>query len=75
MTTMVCDGCGSPGIRWMGPWSALTHTECPHCGRRNCQRVAREEDGDDECADNPPPRVGTALACAASAKGGTQDER
>lgn len=23
----------------MGAISNLTHTECPHCGGRNCQRV------------------------------------
>lgn len=44
--TMICDLCGRTGVRWMGPLSNLTHTECPHCGGRNCQRVdtADEED-------------------------------
>lgn len=37
--TMVCDNCGHTGIRWMGPLSNLTHTECPHCGGINCQRA------------------------------------
>lgn len=27
--TMVCELCGREGIRWMGPLSNLTHTECP----------------------------------------------
>lgn len=36
--TMICDNCGQAGIRWMGPMSNLTHTECPHCGGQNCQR-------------------------------------
>lgn len=52
--TMVCDLCGRTGIQWMGPLSNLTHTECPHCGGRNCQRVdlADEEDvADAELAD------------------------
>lgn len=46
MADMVCDPCGRTGIRWMGPLSALTHTECPHCGGINCQR-AEPNDGDD----------------------------
>lgn len=43
--TMICDQCGMVGIRWVGPLSDLTHTECPHCGGRNCQRV--DDDGED----------------------------
>lgn len=43
MAMMICDNCGRVGIRWMGPYGNLTHTECPHCGGHNCQR-----------ADNPP---------------------
>jgi DNA-directed RNA polymerase subunit RPC12/RpoP len=39
MMTMVCENCGRTGIRWMGALSNLTHTECPHCGGINCQRV------------------------------------
>ena len=35
---MICDSSGRTGIRWMGPLGNLTHTECPHCGGRNCQR-------------------------------------
>ena len=35
---MICDNCNRTGIRWMGPLTDLTHTECPHCGGRNCQR-------------------------------------
>jgi hypothetical protein len=34
---MRCASCGRYGIRWMGPLSDLTHTECPHCGGINCQ--------------------------------------
>lgn len=37
---MICDLCGKTGIRWMGRFSNLTHTECPHCGGTNCQRAA-----------------------------------
>lgn len=37
--SMVCDLCGQTGIRWVGPFSNLTHTECPHCGGVNCQRA------------------------------------
>ncbi len=37
--SMVCDRCGKVGIRWMGKMINLTHTECPHCGGVNCQRV------------------------------------
>lgn len=37
---MICENCGQTGIRWMGPLSMLTHTECPHCGGTNCQRAA-----------------------------------
>lgn len=40
--TMICDNCGRAGIRWMGPLSNLTHTECPHCGGQNCQRAPLE---------------------------------
>lgn len=45
--TMICDDCGRFGIRWMGPLSNLTHTECPHCGGINCQRSDDLDDGDD----------------------------
>lgn len=34
---MICGNCGQAGIRWMGPFSRLIHTECPHCGGVNCQ--------------------------------------
>ena len=48
--TMICDNCGRAGVRWMGPLSNLTHTECPHCGGQNCQRPdnAAEEYQDQE---------------------------
>ncbi len=45
MTDMICGNCGLVGIRWMGPFSNLTHTKCPHCGGINCQEV----DDDDAC--------------------------
>lgn len=47
---MVCSLCGQTGIRWMGPFSNLTHTECPHCGGVNCQVIDEdaENDQDDE---------------------------
>lgn len=46
--TMVCDLCGKTGIRWMGPLSNLTHTECPHCGGRNCQRADCDDEDSEE---------------------------
>lgn len=49
--TMICDNCGQTGIRWMGPMSNLTHTECPHCGGQNCQREEQAEDRCPECGD------------------------
>jgi hypothetical protein len=48
---MICSQCHRTGIRWMGPLSELTHTECPHCGGINCQAVETvepEEDGEAE---------------------------
>ncbi len=50
MAMMVCDLCGRTGIRWMGPLSNLTHTECPHCGGRNCQRVELVDEEDESDA-------------------------
>lgn len=47
--TMICGNCGQYGIRWMGPFSNLTHTECPHCGGQNCQREECQEDTCREC--------------------------
>ncbi len=44
---MICDNCGRTGIRWVGPLSNLTHTECPHCGGRNCQRAVQVWDEED----------------------------
>ncbi|MNJ77614.1 hypothetical protein D3C77_751530 [compost metagenome] len=49
--TMICDNCGQAGIRWVGPMSNLTHTECPHCGGQNCQRAEQAEDRCLECGD------------------------
>lgn len=43
---MICAKCGKTGIRWMGPFSNLTHTECPHCGGIDCQE-ADSGDGDE----------------------------
>lgn len=43
---MRCGRCGKTGIRWMGPLSALTHTECPHCGGTDCQDPDTEPDID-----------------------------
>ena len=49
MTDIICAICGRLGIRWMGPLSNLTHTECPHCGGINCQTLEPEpEDEDDD---------------------------
>ena len=36
--TMICNNCGLTGIRWVDRPSNFTHTECPHCGGRDCQR-------------------------------------
>jgi hypothetical protein len=41
---MVCAFCNQPNVVWRGPLSDLTHTECPDCGRINCQRVDEPED-------------------------------
>jgi hypothetical protein len=58
--SMVCDLCGRVGIRWMGPLSNLTHTECPHCGGRNCQRVdAADEEDEPEEEFGPEPTNGS----------------
>lgn len=52
--SMICGICNRPGIRWVGPFSNLTHTECPHCGGNNCQ-VDNEPDAQEgpcsECGD------------------------
>lgn len=48
--TMICGNCGQFGIRWMGPYGNLTHTECPHCGGKNCQREEQPEDREPEIA-------------------------
>lgn len=48
--TMICSSCRRTGIRWMGPLSDLTHTECPHCGGVNCQEPEPVEDDDDATA-------------------------
>lgn len=52
---MICDNCGRSGIRWMGPLTNLTHTECPHCGGINCQRAepVESDDADDDGRTEP----------------------
>ena len=47
MADMICGQCGQTGIRWIGPFSNLTHTECPHCGGINCQELPIEYDEDE----------------------------
>lgn len=47
--TMICGSCKKIGIRWMGSWGNLTHTECPHCGGKNCQEFVEENDRCAEC--------------------------
>lgn len=39
---MICGRCGGVRVEWKGPWSALTHTECPDCGAVNSQAVEPE---------------------------------
>ena len=39
---MICNICGGEVI-WKGPLSALTHTECQHCGEINCQIIEEPE--------------------------------
>lgn len=46
--TMICGTCNQTGIRWMGPMSQLTHTECPHCGGTNCQQVDPSDKPEEE---------------------------
>ena len=46
--TMICGSCNQTGIRWVGPISNLTHTECPHCGGTNCHLADQPELGDEE---------------------------
>ncbi|MQU04858.1 hypothetical protein [Pseudomonas helleri] len=46
--TMICESCNQPGIRWVGPFSNLTHTDCPHCGGTNCQRDEQLEQDEPE---------------------------
>lgn len=45
---MICGNCNQPGIRWVVPFSNLTHTECPHCGGTNCQRDEQLEQDEPE---------------------------
>ena len=42
-TDMICSKCGG-AVLWMGPFSALTHTECQVCGARNSQIVQDEHE-------------------------------
>ena len=34
---MHCKNCGGNRVAWVGPLTALTHTECADCGAKNCQ--------------------------------------
>jgi len=45
---MICSVCGGARVRWCGPFSNLSHTECPDCGGRNCQAAESENYDDDE---------------------------
>jgi len=48
---MICSVCGGARVRWCGPFSNLSHTECPDCGGRNCQAAEYgnyDEDEDEE---------------------------
>lgn len=47
--TMICGNCNQTGISWVGRFSNLTHTECPHCNGTNCQQVDQPEDRCPEC--------------------------
>lgn len=44
---MICSKCGGH-VRWRGPLSRLTHTECDSCGAHNCQVVEFEDDDEDD---------------------------
>lgn len=46
MADMICDICGRTGIQWVGDLLHDPSTECPHCGGKNCQRVADETEED-----------------------------
>lgn len=48
---MICGNCNQAGIRWVGPLSNLTHTECPHCGGTNCQLSDQPEEEELETAE------------------------
>ncbi|MEO8640921.1 hypothetical protein [Pseudomonas sp.] len=48
--SMICGNCNQSGIRWMGPMSRLTYTECPHCGGTNCQIADQPEVDEPEIA-------------------------
>jgi len=45
---MICIQCNQTGIRWMGPYGNLTHTECPHCGGINCQEPEQPENSEED---------------------------
>ena len=47
---MKCEACDGL-VSWRGPLSALTHTECERCGRRNCQVAESERDEYDNPTD------------------------
>ena len=45
--TMECSECGGR-VEWQGPLSALTHTECLHCGALNSQLPESDDFDDDD---------------------------
>jgi hypothetical protein len=47
---MICERCGGEMI-WMGPLTALTHTQCYDCGGINCQVPDECAEHDDEQSD------------------------
>jgi hypothetical protein len=42
---MTCSSCGGL-VLWMGPLTALTHTQCLACGSVNCQDAEVEDDAE-----------------------------
>ncbi len=49
---MRCSYCNG-SVLWMGPLTALSHTQCQDCGRTNCQEPESvPEEGDDPDEDN-----------------------
>lgn len=44
---MICAFCHTDTVRWRGPLSNLTHTQCDLCGRKGCERHEPTEEADD----------------------------